>query len=307
MKKKHIMMLTPILLLAGAAIIVMSGNVRHAQPSRDNRLSSRSSSITTPPPGDHDQRLAERSRARTAGLHQELIKRYGESRTNLSKYVANNLIGLMDDAVQMAELMQSGALGKEFGGGLAVALGGLENDLKLTDAQKDQTKALLAERDKRRMDTAKATINQLKQDPTALMKLMLASDAVSRGDMQHDEYKRLQAESAEALKEVANPLDGGKMAATSPMHDAEFLTKFKTILDPSQNEALQASIDRTSGAPEASVSAPEGIANLPEMNLEKIDASVESARKITTGLKSMLDGFGGLKKLTPAEPPSSGH
>ena len=33
------------------------------------------------------------------------------------------------------------------------------------------------------------------------------------------------------------------------------------------------------------------------MGLEKLDMSIESARKVTTGIKSMMDGMGGLKEL----------
>jgi hypothetical protein len=33
------------------------------------------------------------------------------------------------------------------------------------------------------------------------------------------------------------------------------------------------------------------------MELEKLDTSIESARKVTTGIKSMMDGMGGLKEL----------
>lgn len=39
------------------------------------------------------------------------------------------------------------------------------------------------------------------------------------------------------------------------------------------------------------------IASLPKMKLEQLDTSIESARKVTTGIKSMMDGMGGLKEL----------
>ena len=39
------------------------------------------------------------------------------------------------------------------------------------------------------------------------------------------------------------------------------------------------------------------IASLPKMELEKLDMSIESARKVTTDIKSMMDGMGGLKEL----------
>ena len=44
------------------------------------------------------------------------------------------------------------------------------------------------------------------------------------------------------------------------------------------------------------------IAGLPKMELEKLDTSIESARKITTGIKSMMDGIGGLRDIMPPQP-----
>lgn len=46
------------------------------------------------------------------------------------------------------------------------------------------------------------------------------------------------------------------------------------------------------------------ISTLPKMELEKMDTSIQSARKITVGIKSMMEGFGGLKDLAP--PPAMG-
>ena len=44
------------------------------------------------------------------------------------------------------------------------------------------------------------------------------------------------------------------------------------------------------------------IAGLPKMELEKLDSSIESARKITTGIKSMMDGMGGLRDVLQPPP-----
>jgi hypothetical protein len=44
------------------------------------------------------------------------------------------------------------------------------------------------------------------------------------------------------------------------------------------------------------------IAGLPKMELERLDKSIESARKVTTGIKSMMDGMGGLRDIIPPTP-----
>lgn len=49
------------------------------------------------------------------------------------------------------------------------------------------------------------------------------------------------------------------------------------------------------------------IAGLPKMELEKLDSSIESARKITTGIKTMMDGMGGLREMMPPQQAPAGQ
>jgi len=39
--------------------------------------------------------------------------------------------------------------------------------------------------------------------------------------------------------------------------------------------------------------------NLPVMELEKLDQTMLSAQKLTTGLRAMMEGFQGMKELNP--------
>lgn len=45
------------------------------------------------------------------------------------------------------------------------------------------------------------------------------------------------------------------------------------------------------------------IANLPRMNLEKMDQTMTSVRQLTIGFKSMMEGMSGLQDLKPPEEP----
>ena len=244
---------------------------------------------------------AARDRARGALKHPELAEKYGESRTNLSKHVTGNVVSLLEDTVEMGEMATSGQLGAAFGGrgGLRMGLGRAGNDLKLTDEQQEKASAIYAEFQKRELAKSKEAIERLKKDPTSLMQLMLASDALARGEITEDEYKRLQTESGEELSGVLSPLDERNFRGGRPLKDEAFLTEFKALLDPTQIETLQGTLDEQASNNDPATPQEGSITNLPSMELEKLDTTIESVKKLTTGIKSMMEGMGGLQDLGP--------
>jgi hypothetical protein len=301
---KTLIAASAVLFCAGvAAIALMKNEPEKVAPSAAQPTRKGPSSESASPPTDASPSTP-RPRTRETVKNPDLVSTYGESRTNLSKHISGNVISLLEDAVQMGEMMTSGQMGGGFGGrgGMGMALGRTNNDLQLSDEQKEKAAKMYADFQKRQIANSKTAIERLKKDPTSLMKLMLASDASSRGDIQDDEYKRLQTETGKDLMGVMNPLDRNNFGGGKPLQDEAFLSEYQSILDPSQIEKLQATLAQQK------IDTPEiqqgNIANLPKMELEKLDTSIESAKKITTGLKSMMDGFGGLKDLVPPPPPS---
>lgn len=180
-----------------------------------------------------------------------------------------------------------------------MGLGRAGNELKLTDEQQEKASAIYAEFQKRELAKSKEAIERLKKDPTPLMQLMLASDALARGEINDEEYKRLQAESGEDLGGVLSPLDERNFRGGRPLTDEAFLTEFKTLLDPSQIETLQGSLDEQASNEDSTATEEGSITNLPSMELEKLDTTIESVKKLTTGVKSMMEGMGGLQDLGP--------
>lgn len=149
-------------------------------------------------------------RARGEIRHSELVDKYGESRTNLSKHITGNVIDLLQDTVEMGEMATSGQLAGAFGGqdaGLRMGLGRAGNELNLTEEQRGKAKALYAEFQKRQLEQSKESIDRLRKDPTAMMELMLASDAFARGQIDESEFKKIQQDSGKDLNGVLNPLD----------------------------------------------------------------------------------------------------
>lgn len=227
-----------------------------------------------------------------------LVAEYGDSRTSLSKQVAGNLVGLLDDIVFMGEMSVSGKLGNAMGGGgnLRGAVGPVLDELKLDDEQREKANQLNREFQTRVLAKTKTVIGKLKDDPTPLMKLMLASDAAAQGKITPEEFKTVQEDASGELGGIVNPMDRRNFGREKPLDDPEFSADFREILTPDQVAVLEDS------AAKASEKAPEkdpSITAMPPMELEKLDQAVTSGKTITSGLKQMMEGIGSLQDLGP--------
>jgi hypothetical protein len=241
-----------------------------------------------------------RARTRDDVKNPELAAKYGESRTNFSKTISSNVVSLLEDAIAMGEMMNSGQLSGMMGGqgALRMGLGGIYRDLQLSEDQQQRAGEIYANYQKRQMERSKQAVESLKKDPTPLMQLMLASDAKARGEMDEEQYKQLQTESSKNLAGVINPLDERSMRGGSPLADPAFVDEFKGILDPEQSGKLQVAVEERDARNKGPVE--EGnIANIPAMELEKLDSTISSVKKVTTGIKSMMEGIGGLQEMRP--------
>jgi RNA polymerase sigma factor (sigma-70 family) len=299
MTKKATTLTAAALLIAGVGAIAYV-NRSHApdkQPESTTSSNAGQKSSGSSPSSAETARAA-RAKPRDPAENPEFVTKYGESRTKLSKQVSENVISLLEDAISMGEMATSGELSKAFGGrgaGLQMGLGKLGRDLNLTDEQKEKAGALYTEFQKREIEKAKASVENLKKDPTALMQTLLASDAFSRGKITEAEYKEAQTASAQELKGVMNPLDRKNFGGGKPTKDPTFSSGFQALLDPTQAETYQASL----AAQEAEPADTSDISNIPAMELEKLDGTVMSAKKMTSGLKQMMEGMGGLQDLGP--------
>ncbi|MCW1915298.1 sigma-70 family RNA polymerase sigma factor [Luteolibacter sp. GHJ8] len=303
MTKKTAITAGVVVLLAGAGTIALiNGNKDENSSSAKGHTevnTAPSSSASSFTPVESAAARGDRAKPRDPAANPDFIAKYGEARTNLSKHIATNLISLLEDAVSMGEMAVSGQMGNAFGGprnGLRMGLGGrLNDDLKLTDEQQEKAGEIYKEYQKRELAKSKESIEKLKKDPQALMQLMLASDAHSRGEIPQDEYDQIQASIADDLKTTINPLDRENFRGGQPMKDTAFTSEFQAILDPDQSAtfAAAATEQQSKAAEDRSIN------NLPSMELEKMDQTVTSAKKLTTGLKSMMEGMGGLQDLGP--------
>jgi hypothetical protein len=225
-----------------------------------------------------------------------LIDQYGDSRTALSRQVVDNVTSLLDDVLEMGDMMTSGQ-GGQFGGGDWALRGAIRGTgVELDETQREAAAELFRDFQKRELERTRAAVQDLKDQPVTLMSLMLASDARSRDEISEDEYKALQEASSAELEGILNPLDRNNFRGGQPMEDPEFRRGFEALL----NEEQAAKFDTSMSEREASgdeTRQQTSITEMPVMDLESLDKSISSAKQMTTGFKSIMQGMGNLQQL----------
>jgi hypothetical protein len=298
-----------VLLLAAAAIAILRNKPEPGggDPQANTPAGRATGADTGAGASEDNPSNPNKPRAREGVKHPELAAKYGDSRTNFSKTISGNVVSLLEDAVAMGEMSTSGQLGAMLGGqrALRMGLGRLYGDLQLNEEQQQRAGEIYASYQKRQMDRSKQALDGLKKDPTPLMRLMLASDARARGEMSEEEYKQLQTESSKDLDGVINPLDERSMRGGTPLADPAFVSEFQGVLDPEQAGKLQVAVDERAARNDGPVEAG-NIANIPSMELEKLDTTINSVKKVTAGMKSVMEGFGGLQDMRPLLEPQGG-
>ena len=255
--------------------------------------------------GERGKKSLDRSKREIADA--ELVARYGEARTAVSRKVAGTVVSLLDDAVAMGELMTQGG-GQAFGGRRGMMRGALGRiGVELDEDQQEQAMALYEDYQKRELEKRKSAVEDLRKDSTALMELFLAGDAKERGEMDESEYALVQADIAGRMPDVLNPLDRNNFRGGQPMKDEALVSDFKEILNEDQGATFDDFLSEEE-AKAAENAAPDGnISNIPTMELDAMDGAVTSAKKMTSGFRSVLEGMGGLQDLRPKVEPEAGE
>lgn len=285
------------LLLAGAGAVALINRGDNTDATQTATENSRPGSSRNERSGPGSPRASEASRARPRdpAENPDLVSKYGEARTNLSKFVAGNVIDLLDDALSMGEMASTGLGGALGQRGALMGLGRLGGELNLNEEQRKQAEELVADFQKRELERTKSAVESLRNDPEALMRMMLASDAYSRGEMSEEEYKAAQAGAQTDLAGIMNPLDRQNFQGGRPLGDESFRQGMMAILDPDQASTFESAVQNRTADPGNNGS----IADIPAMDLEQLDKTVTSAKSLTSGARQIMEGLGGLQDLGP--------
>ncbi len=225
-----------------------------------------------------------------------LAEKYGESRTNLSRHVAGTLVTLLDDAVYMGETALSSDQGPFSNRTFALRAGlggGLLDELALDESQQARAEEAFREFQKRELERTKIAAESLRNDPQPLMRLLLASDAFSRGEIAEADYRNLEQAAKAELDGVMNPLDRMNFQGGRPLEDERFREDMLGVLEPEQAEAFQAAAEERADGPTGSIT------EMSAMNLEQVDQAITAAQRVTSGVRQMMEGMGDLQQLGP--------
>lgn len=240
------------------------------------------------------------SKLRPESAWAKLTEKYGDGRTKLSKKITEDISKVMDDAVELADMGSQLVDGKTASELAATeAVNSLSSQLGLTDEQKVNATEVVQKRVTERMDAMKELSAAMRDDPSAMMETILAGDAFSRGAISEEEYNTASGETLGLLKNVAGFGFGGP--GGSQLADPALASELQTMLTPEQKTQLATLVaqaqEKAAQAGPGEVPFQNG--NLPAMDLEKLDQSIQSAQKLTGGIRAMMEGFKGLQEMNP--------
>lgn len=244
---------------------------------------------------------AKSSKPRPESAWAKLTEKYGDGRTKLSKKVTADIAKVMGDAVELADM------GAELAGGKSAAemtstqaVNSLASRLALTDEQKAKATEIVQKRVTERMNSMKELGAAMSEDPGPMMETILAGDAFSRGEITEEEYNNASQDTLGLLRNISGFGFGGP-GGGSQLSDPVLAEQLQPVLTPEQQQQLaeivkQAEEKAAQGGP---MKIPFQNGNLPAMDLEKLDQSMQAAQKLTSGIRAMMEGFKGFQQLTP--------
>lgn len=296
------------LLFLGIALLLVAGGIYLASTMGSNKSNAVASGAATGTPtgttanegnAETGAKTSRTDRDTDAALAQ-LTEKYGDGRTKLSQKITQDMVDLMKDAMQLADM------GAALGGSTSAkelqikqTTDALASRLKLTDEQKTEVSAIVAKRVEQRAAAALELAASLEKNPTSMMETILAGDAYKRGELAEEEYKAISQQTLDSMKQVSGFAISGR--GGNDLSDSVLAEQLGPILEPSQQEQLDGIVQKAADAPPSPQQLPLQNGNLPAMEIEKLDQTMVSAKKLTTGLKAMMEGFQGMKELTPAE------
>lgn len=143
----------------------------------------------------------QRVRQRSEGQDSELVKRFSESRVKVAKNVTGNFIYLMDLKLRFIEISKSdkrGSANFKIENRIQT-LDDLYAKLQLNDSQRVSVDALVAKHLEPHDEAFPKILEKLRASRDQIVEILLAGDAVDRGELSSAEFEALLADNNELL------------------------------------------------------------------------------------------------------------
>lgn len=298
------------LILAGAGILVLAlgmyfgTTIKHDQDS--NKVVDESASLHGSETLAEGLAIPAKPKASSKGraldgAWAQLTEKYGDGRTKLSRKITQDMSSLLMDALQLADMGASlggAASAKELA--IRQTTNALASRLGLSDEQKEQAAAIIEARVSQRMNAVAELAETLQKDPTNMMETILAGDALQRGEITQQEYDTIAGNTLSVMRNVSGFAFSGR--GGNDLSDPLLAEQLQGILSEEQKRTMDQVTQRSKeGQINNTPQIPFQNGNLPAMELDKLEQATTSAKKLTTGLKAMMEGLQGMRDLTPPE------
>ena len=246
----------------------------------------------------------------SGGAWARLAEKFGAEKTKLSKKISADLGDVIDSGMELANTMakNSGAATPEEAASKE-ALKNLVPQLGLDEAQQEKAAALIQGAVKERMEAVSQLASAMRSEPEQMMEMFLAGDALARKEITQEEYDTMTQPTRTMLENLGGFVMGrpGAGPGSQLLGDEAFTNNLNGILTPEQQGKLtELSTQWTQQAQTRSTSGrgrmPFQNGNIPVMELEKLDQSVGSVKKMADAAKLMIDAMQGLKQANPNLP-----
>lgn len=299
MKKNVLYSIIAVILMSAGIYIGQTMNKNGVAPSETanetkERTSTTGSAVgTTPATGNTS------SKKNTTNTWAKLAEKYGDGRTKLSKKITEDMSYLLNDAMELADLgakMSGQTDAKSFAANGVMQ--GMSRRLGLTEEQQEKAKPIIAARIDERTQAVSSLADAMKNDPEMMMETILAGDALSRNMISQEEYDAIAKDTLAVMRNVGGFALGGRTG--NDFADPLLVEQLNGILSPEQQQTLSKLSQEAIAAAESNKNAlPMQNGNLPAMELEKLESTMLGAKKLTTGLRGMIEGLQGMKDAFP--------
>jgi len=153
----------------------------------------------------------------------------------------------------------------------------------------------------------KGSIEQLKDDTTTLMRVMLANDAYKRGKVTEEDRKLIQAEAENDLKDIMKA--DYKFGSVKALDDEAFVNDFSGLLSPEQAATFQSSFEQRNapatdgGDDEVSTTLDFAVDAIIDLNegLDENDRKITNAKKFIGSMTTIFEAQADLQESLELE------
>jgi hypothetical protein len=244
--------------------------------------------------------------AAPSGAWAKLSEKFGVEKTKLSKKISSDLGDVIDEGMELANAMakNSGAATPAEAASKE-ALKNLVPQLGLDEAQQKKAGELIQGAVKERMDAVTQLAAAMRSEPEQMMEMFLAGDALSRGEMTQAEYDQTTQPTRTMLENISGFVMGrpGPGQGAQLLGDEAFTKELNGILTADQQVKLTELSTQWTEQAQARSGSRAGLpfqnGQIPVMDLEKLDQSVTSVKKMAGAARIMIDAMQGLKQANP--------